>query len=286
MTNEEVGEVPAFACCSAGIGRWFWVAWASESEAKALAPALASGYEKSATRSAEKAVEQLDTEVKRLPSKWASAYRSNGTKAAGSGRGVGDRERRPRSRFGRPNASPAREAEAPRLAFLYSAASREPPDALGHVTVARHRIVKQNPRKIHVERDPFDEEQWARRSGQDSSPQELIPRPRTVAVDRLELRKEGRFQCGRMHAGLTLYASEDAGIRDVEAALTAKYTWCATLGVRFPCSTDEIKAAYRRLALSSHPDRGGDAAEFREFERAYRAAVAYFTQANDERNRQ
>ena len=28
--SEEAREVPAFACCSVGIGRWFWVAWESE----------------------------------------------------------------------------------------------------------------------------------------------------------------------------------------------------------------------------------------------------------------
>ena len=32
--SEEASEVPAFACCSAGIGRWFWVAWESESDAR------------------------------------------------------------------------------------------------------------------------------------------------------------------------------------------------------------------------------------------------------------
>ena len=62
-------------------------------------------------------------------------------------------------------------------------------------------------------------------------------------------RKEGRFRCGRAHPGLTFYASEEDGIRDVEAALTAKYAWCAGLGVRFPCSVDTIKAAYRRLVV-------------------------------------
>jgi curved DNA-binding protein CbpA len=51
--------------------------------------------------------------------------------------------------------------------------------------------------------------------------------------------------------------------------------------VRFPCSPDSIKAAYRRLAIASHPDAGGDPAEFRAIEQAYREALAYFTQADD-----
>ena len=91
----------------------------------------------------------------------------------------------------------------------------------------------------------------------------------------------GRVHGRHAHRELTFYASEEDGIRDVEAALTGKYAWCATLGVRFPCSADSIKTAYRRLAIASHPDAGGDPAEFRRVEQAYREALAYFTQADN-----
>ena len=50
VTSEEGDDVPVFACCSVGVGRWFWVAWGSEAEARARSPALASGYEASADR--------------------------------------------------------------------------------------------------------------------------------------------------------------------------------------------------------------------------------------------
>jgi DnaJ-domain-containing protein 1 len=141
--------------------------------------------------------------------------------------------------------------------------------------------VKQTAGKIHVESDPFDEDEWARRSEGDGGPPDPAPRPRTLAVDRLALRREGRFHVGRAQVDLTFYASEQAGISDVEAALTAKHAWCAVLGVRFPCAADDIKAAYRRLAFRSHPDRGGDAAVFRSVEQAYRAALAYFSKDDD-----
>ncbi len=104
---------------------------------------------------------------------------------------------------------------------------------------------------------------------------------RTLAVDRVLLRTEGHFRCRHAGRELVFYASEEDGIRDVEAALTAKHNWCATLGVRFPCSADAIKAAYRRLARASHPDAGGDAAEFQVVEQAYREALAYFAHDND-----
>jgi curved DNA-binding protein CbpA len=51
--------------------------------------------------------------------------------------------------------------------------------------------------------------------------------------------------------------------------------------VRFPSSADSIKAAYRRLARTSHPDAGGDPAEFHTVEQAYSEALAYFAQADD-----
>lgn len=41
------------------------------------------------------------------------------------------------------------------------------------------------------------------------------------------------------------------------------------LGVSKDASADEIKAAFRRRAFETHPDRGGDAGEFREVHDAY-----------------
>ena len=284
--SEEVSEVPAFACCSVGIGRWFWVAWESESAARALAPALASGYEASAARAEVKAVEQVGPRLKHLPAKWASGYKRRGGIAARvpstEGEAGGGAGTRPRARISRLGGPSRRDGGATRLAFLYSATEREPPDSLGHVTVARHRIVKQNASKIHVDCDPFDEDEWARRGERGEESSGDAPKTRTLAVDRVTLRKEGRFRCRHAHRDLIFYASEEDGIRDVEAALTAKHAWCATLGVRFPCSADSIKTAYRRLTLTSHPDAGGDPAEFRTVEQAYREALAYFAAGDDD----
>jgi hypothetical protein len=41
------------------------------------------------------------------------------------------------------------------------------------------------------------------------------------------------------------------------------------LGLSWPCSREEIKAAYRRLALQTHPDRGGSTEAFRRINEAY-----------------
>ncbi len=269
--NEESGEVPAFACCSAGIGRWFWVAWESEDDARAHAPAVASGYEATAARAEARAVERVGAELKKLPGKWASGYRNRGKEGEAPGVGA----TRPKARIGRPRPSTG---AVVRLAFLYAAEVREPPDAPGHVAVVPHRIVKQTAQKIHVDCEPFDEDEWARRG--EELPEDQ-PKTRTLAVDRVALRTEGRFTCRHAQRDLTFYATEEDGIRDIEAALTAKHDWCATLGVRFPCSVETIKAAYRRLAIAAHPDAGGDPADFRAIESAYREALAYLAPAGE-----
>jgi len=273
--TEEASETPAFACCSVGIGRWFWAVWESESAARALAPALATGYEKSAAQAEEKAAERAGIQPKRVPGKWASGYTRRGGAAASApaaeieAAGV---PTRPKARIGRPK----RAAGPPRLAFLYAAA--ELADTPGGVAVARHRIVKRTAAKIHVDCDPFDEDEWRRRAELAEQSPDDAPKTHTLAVDQLTLRKEGRFTCRDAYRELIFYASEEDGIRDVEAALTAKHAWCATLGVRFPCSADTVKAAYRRLARASHPDAGGDPAAFRAVEEAYREALTYFSQ--------
>ncbi len=272
--SEGSGEVPAFACCSAGIGRWFWAAWESESDARACAPAVASGYEATAARAEARAVERVGAELKKLPGKWASGYRNRGKEGDPASVGA----TRPKARIGRPRPAPGTPTASVRLAFLYAAEVREPPDAMGHVAVARHRIVKQTARKILVDCEPFDADEWARR--REEAPEDL-PKTRTLAVDRVALRAEGRFTCRHAQRDLTFYATEDDGIRDIEAVLTAKHDWCATLGVRFPCSVETIKAAYRRLAIAAHPDAGGDPADFRAIESAYREALAYLAPAGE-----
>ena len=78
VANEKDSQIPVFSCCSVGIGRWFWVAWESEAEARALSPPLASGYEASSDRAEGKAAERLGPRAKRLPARWASGYKRRG----------------------------------------------------------------------------------------------------------------------------------------------------------------------------------------------------------------
>lgn len=49
----------------------------------------------------------------------------------------------------------------------------------------------------------------------------------------------------------------------------AKRDYYEVLGVAKDSSPDEIKTAFRRAAIESHPDRGGDEAKFKEINEAY-----------------
>lgn len=45
------------------------------------------------------------------------------------------------------------------------------------------------------------------------------------------------------------------------------------LGLTLPCSVYAVKRAYRELAMTAHPDRGGDSRQFIELHQAYRQAL-------------
>ena len=45
-----------------------------------------------------------------------------------------------------------------------------------------------------------------------------------------------------------------------------------TLGISPQADAKEIKRAYRKLAGKHHPDKGGDEAEFKKIQNAYRHA--------------
>ena len=51
-------------------------------------------------------------------------------------------------------------------------------------------------------------------------------------------------------------------------------TWAlGVLGVAAGASADEVKRAFRAVALRTHPDRGGDEAAFIDARRAYEVAL-------------
>ncbi|HTJ84097.1 MAG TPA: J domain-containing protein [Polyangiaceae bacterium] len=59
----------------------------------------------------------------------------------------------------------------------------------------------------------------------------------------------------------------------------------AILGLEPGASEDEIKRAYRKKALETHPDRGGDPAVFRAVQHAYERALRGEKQRGDKKRR-
>lgn len=49
--------------------------------------------------------------------------------------------------------------------------------------------------------------------------------------------------------------------------------WSTVLGLRLPCTRDDVRAAFRARALNEHPDHGGTNARFVQLKRAYEKAL-------------
>lgn len=81
---------------------------------------------------------------------------------------------------------------------------------------------------------------------------------------------------GRVLQGESPWPSSErqatAAPRPAPHANLALSVW-SVLGLTARASLEEVKAAYRRRALELHPDRGGDAADFRGLQTAYEEAL-------------
>jgi hypothetical protein len=62
----------------------------------------------------------------------------------------------------------------------------------------------------------------------------------------------------------------DAAFESMRALLPAAVRHAQRFGLTWPFSADELDAAYRKIALLHHPDRGGDDRTMAELNEAYR----------------
>jgi hypothetical protein len=68
-----------------------------------------------------------------------------------------------------------------------------------------------------------------------------------------------------------------------EGSRTQRPEFMAILGLLPPYALEDVREAYRQKALTAHPDRGGDAAEFNRLSEAYDRAVEYVRFHGDRR---
>ena len=127
--------------------------------------------------------------------------------------------------------------------------------------VAAHWIVRKTAKRVYVTRKSFGPDQIG---SEDERWDENEP---TVALDRLRLERDGSvYSAG--HRLSDFYASREAALGDSEprGELALRL-----LGIRPPCSLDDIKAAYRRKALEAPP---GPRRESRPISRRSRPPIA------------
>jgi len=53
-----------------------------------------------------------------------------------------------------------------------------------------------------------------------------------------------------------------------------------SLGLQMPCREEDVKRAYRKLAETLHPDRGGDRHRFMTLQEQFEDAMTYVREAN------
>lgn len=58
-----------------------------------------------------------------------------------------------------------------------------------------------------------------------------------------------------------------------------------SLGLQMPCSESDVKKAYRKLAETMHPDRGGDRQEFLALQSHFEEAIDFVREMNEEKKK-
>ncbi|WP_435021459.1 J domain-containing protein [Tundrisphaera sp. TA3] len=160
----------------------------------------------------------------------------------------------------RDNPAPAAGASGgrePRREYLYT---RRAGDHEGETFVAAHLVLSKTAKKVRVGRRSCGPDQIGT---EDEDWEGLNP---TVALDRARLEREGSaYSVG--YPDSEFYTTRARAMGDTGSDARPAFR---ALGLEPPCSLDDIKAAYRIRALSVHPDRGGNPAEFHAVEAAYR----------------
>lgn len=228
-----------FAVASLGKGRWYWVVWPSAEEVQAGEglPHVAEGYEETKAEAVDRALEVAGMHGAWLAAGHARQYQRQRSRGGGEG-GLGAVE-----------------------VLYHDVQDRE----TGSWFSLPHRVVRKTRRYVYVEQRPYDPERLAGGWLDLGAP--------TYRLDREALEREG-------HAFVPITAEIDDPLffgapyeERVERVAAEVFPCFRRLGLSFPCTVDQVKAAYRRLAKDAHPDRGGSHDGFLALQEAYEQAL-------------
>lgn len=238
-----------FAVTSLGKGRWYWVVWPSLQECRSSEEpiaCIADGCEGSKVEAVDRALEVAGMGGIGVAAKYAEQfYRSQSRRKRASAAGQGG------------SAPALKEIE-----FLYRDIQDEITKRWYSVP---HRVVRKTRKYVYVEQRRFDPERltgtWLDYD---------VP---TFRLSRERLEREG-YDLVSVTADVddplffTVPYQERAKLRGYLP------TDCfSQLGLSPSCSISDVKAAYRRLAKSAHPDHGGSHEQFLALQAAYEEAL-------------
>ncbi len=140
-------------------------------------------------------------------------------------------------------------------------------DGVSQDSITKHRIVKKTKRRIYADQEPYREN--IKLSGEWWDYHQ-----RSFVLDRAEFETTGKAKRGGCRWWNTYYA--DPSIYFAERQSMAWRPECfKQLELPNDASAEQIHEAYRKLAVKTHPDRGGDAEMFKRVRSWYEEALAF-----------
>jgi hypothetical protein len=246
---------PCYAVSAAGKDRWFWCIWASHNALHDLARALAHGHAASREAAIQAAL--------------AAAPDGSTPNALPAGMTRVELRRLAAERRARRT---AKETDAASVEYVYEhhiyypecLYDPEDPTSGPHWVTSRFRILRKTRTSYFVV--PRDDGTGYFQDG------ELLVADESIRLDRrrLEAGEEVWHRGSHRHYTLNPNPPEREPDRSCPPHLQGPL---GVLGLNWPCTAKDVKAAYRRLARKRHPDSGGTHEDFLALRTAYETAL-------------
>jgi hypothetical protein len=255
-----------YSRCNVGKRGWFWIAFRFADGPGEWLDLIAEGVEPTAAGAEAKAGEAAGPKARMLTTHYAS-YECKKRAAI---------RRMARPAIGKGSA-PIEYAWNPESYY-----SDGDSDGRERWIMYRHRIVKKTARRVYVRREPEYEPRDLMESRQRSW---ADYQEQTLILDRAKFESRGCASWHKKYDHRIFYSTKEgaeAKIREIEDSWrrisspgTTTPSWALSLGLAWPATADEVKAAYREKAKALHPDAGGDAERFVALQQAYESAMRW-----------